>query len=89
MSCHYDFFSVEVSSKTIKPLLSAGIKRDKITQHRTGYRTYGYGYRAKTYPVYAYYATVGYTEQNGDPDSIARVWRDKGLNAHIKYHCVD
>tara|TARA_B100002019_G_C21217766_1_gene572925 strand:+ start:342 stop:617 length:276 start_codon:yes stop_codon:yes gene_type:complete len=85
----FDFYSITVSSKTKSPLLKAGVEKHLISKHRTGWKTYGYGWSAKTYPVWGYEATVGYTEVNGNPDSVAKVWRDKGLTTHVRYHAVD
>ena len=85
----FDFYSITVSSKTKTPLLKAGVEKHLISKYRTGWKTYGYGWSAKTYPVWGYEATVGYTEVNGNPDSVAKVWSDKGLTTHVRYHAVD
>lgn len=81
----FDFYSIKAESKTIKPLLAAGISRDRIHRVRIGWKQYG----KNRYPISQYEASVGHAEANGNPDAVAAPWRDKGLAVRIQYHCRD
>lgn len=83
----FDFYVVAANSRTIRPLVKAGISRTSIQRRRDGYSVYG---RA-VYPRYSYTATLGYFEVNqpDEADRLAAEWRAKGVSVGVRYHCAD
>ena len=83
----FDFYVVKANSRTIRPLVKAGISRTSIQRRRDGCSVYG---RA-VYPRWSYTATLGYfeTNQSDEADKLAAEWRAKGVPVSVAYHCAD
>jgi len=88
--CSFDFYSVEVSASTLKPMLALGIERAKCDRRRTGkYRVYG---RA-TYPIYRWEATVGFVDVGpGSRSALAELearYQAEGVTVRVIFHPRD
>lgn len=88
--CSFDFYTVEVSASTLKPMLAAGIERSKCSRRRTKkYRVYG---RA-TYPIYRWEATVGFVDVGQDASAqlaaIESRYQAEGVTVRVIFHPRD
>lgn len=76
-----DFFFVKVTSKTIRPMIKAGIKREDIR----GQQKWTAGHR---YPEHWYESSFYPPNETACMD-LAHKLTASGLSAQVKYHCVD